>query len=120
MSARGESTIKVGDREVPILFTNRALLNAEKQTGKGIIGILNGFVEGTSGLGDLVALLRCGMEAARLDARRGGKPISNEDAIDIIDAIGFTEAIVPVMEAVSVVISYASQAEPIEQGDDPN
>jgi hypothetical protein len=120
MSARGEGTIKVNDREVPILFTNRALLSAEKQVGKGIIGMLNGFVEGGSGIGDLVALLRAGMEAARQDAHGRGKPVSNDDAMDIIDEIGFTAAIVPVMEAVSAVISYGSEANPSEQSDDPN
>jgi hypothetical protein len=40
MSARGVGTIKVNGHEVPILFTNRALLTAEKQVGKGILGIL--------------------------------------------------------------------------------
>ncbi len=82
--------------------------------------MLNGFVEGTSGIGELVALLRCGMEAARQDSHGRGKPVTNDDAMDIIDEIGFTKAIVPVMEAVSAVISYNSDAETDEPSDDPN
>ena len=120
MGARGEGIIDVNGREVPILFTNRALMSAEKQLGKGIIGVLNGLVDGGSGIVDLVALLRAGMEAARQDARKSGKPISNEDAIAIIDEIGFTGAIVPVMETVAAVIGYTNQAEPGDKGEDPN
>jgi hypothetical protein len=121
MGARGEGIINVNGREIPILFTNRALLSAEKQLGKGIIGILNGFANGDLGINELVALLRCGMEAARQDARRGGKPVSNENAMDIIEEIGFTGAIAPVMEAVAAVISYTSQAEPDDKGEEnPN
>lgn len=120
MGARGEGVIDVNGREVPILFTNRALMTAEKQLGKGIIGVLNGLVDGNSGISELVALLRAGMEAARQDARKSGKPVSNEDALAIIDEIGFTGAIVPVMEAVAAVIGYTSQAEPGDKDEDPN
>lgn len=119
MSARGVGCLEVNGRQVPILFTNRALLSAEKQLSKGILGILDGFVNGSSGIGELVALLRAGMEAARQDARLGGKPVSNDDALAIIDEIGFTAAIAPVMEAVAAVIGYTSQAEP-QDGADPN
>jgi len=118
MSARGEGTLNVNGREVSILFTNRALISAEKQVGKGILGILQGFAEGSSGMGELVALLRTGMEAARQDVRKSGKPASNDDALAIIDEIGFTAVVGPVMEAVAEVISYTSQAE--DKVDDPN
>jgi hypothetical protein len=120
MPARGVGVIDVNGREVPILFTNRVLLSAEKQLNKGIIGVLNGLSDGNIGIGELVALLRAGMEASRLDARRGGKPVSNEDAMDIIDEIGFTGAIAPVVEAVAIVIGYTSQAEPGDKAEDPN
>jgi hypothetical protein len=103
--ARGEATIRAGDREVQVLFTNRAILAAEKQAGKGIIQMLNEFSAGGS-YTDLVALLRAGMEAARLDARSGGKPVSNDDAINVLDAVGFAAAAGPVMEALAAVISY--------------
>ena len=120
MSARGEQTIRVGQREIVILFTNRALLSAEKQLNKGILGILDGFASGSSGINDLIALLRSGMEAARQDARSGGKPVSNEDALAVIDEIGFVAALTPVMEAVAMVISYAGDSAISENGADPN
>jgi hypothetical protein len=41
--------------------------------------------------------------------------------MDIIEEIGFTGAIAPVMEAVAAVISYTSQAEPDDKGEEnPN
>ena len=122
MGARGESIIHVNGHEVNLLFTNRALLSAEKQLGKGILGILDGFMSNTSGYTELVALLRAGMEAARIDTRSSGKPVSNNDAIDLIDEIGFAAALTPVMEAVAIVISYSPDQEDeiAERSSDPN
>lgn len=119
MAARGERTINAAGREVRVLFTNRALLSAEKQIGKGILAVLDGFVSGVSGYTELVALLRAGMEAARQDARDAGKPVSNNDAIDVLDEVGFAGAAGPVMEAVSAVIGYNPDGEQPED-DDPN
>jgi hypothetical protein len=112
--ARGEATIQAGDREVRLLFTNRAILAAEQQLGKGIVQTLNEFSSGGS-YTTLVALLRSGMEAARQDARAGGKPVSNSDALDVLDAVGFAAAAGPVMEALAAAISYAG-----EEPADPN
>lgn len=98
-----------------MLFTNRAIVSAEKQLGKGIIQVLNEFAAGGS-YTDLVALLRAGMEAARLDSRSGGKPVSNDDVLDVLDEIGFAAAVEPVMVALAAVVSYgAEESEP-----DPN
>lgn len=116
MSARGERVIGVNGNETRVLFTNRALLTAEKQIGKGILGILNGFTSGESGYTELVGLLRAGMEAARMDARLGGKPVSNDDAIQVLDMCGFTAVAGPVLEAVAAVISYDGR----EETPDPN
>jgi len=118
MAARGERTIQAGGREIRLLFTNRALLSAEKQLGKGILGVLSGFMSGESGITELVALLRAGMEAARQDARVGSRSVSNDDALEVIDEIGLTAAMGPVMEGVAAVVSYSGD-EP-EADPDPN
>ncbi|OGC95314.1 MAG: hypothetical protein A2W25_05200 [candidate division Zixibacteria bacterium RBG_16_53_22] len=115
MGARGEGVIHCKNKDINLLFTNRALLSAEKQMGKGILEVSQGFIGGSSGLTELVALLRCGMEAANQEARRGSRPVSNNDALDIIDEVGFTTAIEPVMTAVAAVISY----KPDEDGSAP-
>jgi hypothetical protein len=115
MTARGTATIKVGEREVHILYTNRAILTAEKQLDRGIVQILQTFSEGGSYI-DLVALLRVGMEAARVDARSGGRSISNDDALNVLDEIGFAAAIEPVMTALAAVLSYGTG----DEEPDPN
>src|SRR4030042_5594075 len=105
MGARGESCIQVKGGDVYLLFTIRALLSAEKQLGKSIPDVLKGFVTNTLSYTDLVALLRSGMEAARMDARTGNRPISNNDAINVIDEVGYRAVCPIVMEAVANVLS---------------
>ena len=119
MGARGEGTIFVGEREVQVLFTNRALIGAEKQLGKSALAVAEGFVDGSSGLNEISVLLRAGMEAARQDARMGGKPFSMNDAYDVLDEVGFTTVAAVVMEAVAAVISYSAGGEE-EPEPDPN
>lgn len=106
MAARGERTFQAAGRDVIVLFTNRALAGAEKRLGKGIIGIANGFMAGESGMAEMAVLLQVGMEAARVDARAGGRPVSLDDAYAVMDEVGFAVVAVPVMEAVAAVLSY--------------
>jgi len=112
--ARGEATIQAGEREVHILFTNRALAEAESEMGKSVIGVAQGFAEGASGVSDIAHLLRAGMEAARRDAHTGGHVVSLNDAFQVLDEVGFTAVTVAVMEAVSAVLSFSGEEQ------DPN
>jgi hypothetical protein len=120
MSARGERTIQVGKNEVRVLFTNRAVAEAEKTLGKGILGVLQGFSDGRSGISDVAILLQCGMEAARTDAREGGKRVQLSDAYAVLDEVGFGQVTGPVMEAVAAVLSYDGQANGQAENADPN
>ena len=121
MGARGEGVIHTKKGDIDLLFTNRALLVAEKQLGKGILNIVKEFAAGNGGYTELVALMRAGIEAARQDSRTSGRPVSNNDAIDILDEVGFTAAIQPVMEAIAAVISYNVDTEDAgEDNSDPN
>ena len=120
MGARGESVIRYAGHEVQVLFTNRAILNAEQQLNKGILAVLDEFMRNVGGYTELVALLRAGMEAARIDARSGGKPISNNDALEVLDGAGFTAVVGPVMEALAAVISYTTEADGSQGPADPN
>lgn len=114
--ARGEATIQAGDREFVVLYTNRALAEAEEQTGKSIIQISEGFANGATGVSDLAYLLRAGMEAARRDAREGGRPVSMPTAFEVLDDAGFAVVAEAVMLAVAAVLSYGTSAE----DSDPN
>lgn len=107
MSARGEGTINADGREVLVLFTNRALAEAEHHMGKSAMGVANSFSSGDASLTDLAYLLRAGMEAARRDARLGGKPVSMEMAYKVLDEAGFVAVATVVMTAVADVLSYS-------------
>lgn len=116
MGARGEGTIQAGDREVSVLFTNRALADAEKAIGRGIIGVAQGFQDGRSGVGDVAHLLQAGMEAARRDERRGGRSVTIQDAYEVLDKAGFTAVANAVMLAVAAVLEYDGR----DDVEDPN
>jgi len=114
--ARGEAVIQISDqREVHVLFTNRALANAEKMLHRGILAIAQGFMDGESGVSDIATLLLAGMQAARQEAHTGGRQMTLNDAFEILDEVGFAAVAGPVMEAISSVLSYGSS-----NGGDPN
>jgi hypothetical protein len=117
MSARGEGTIQADGAEVSVLFTNRALAEAEKAIGRGIIGVAQGFQDGRSGVGDVAQLLRAGMEAARRDQRRGGQAVTLADAYEVLDAAGFTATANVVMTAVAAVLGYSGEVEEADTED---
>lgn len=104
--ARGETILETDSRSVRLLFTNRALAEAEGTMGKSVIGVAQGFASGESGITELGHLLRAGMEAARRDAREGGRPITLREAYDVLDEAGFAGAAEAVFTAISAVLSY--------------
>lgn len=116
MSARGEGMIKVDGREVAVLFTNRALMAAEKQMGKSVIAVTQGFIDGAAGMNELAALLQAGMEAARRDSGDRGRVTSVNDAVEVLDEAGFTAVAQVVMGAVAAVLSYGAG----ENGNEPD
>lgn len=117
MSARGEATIVHDEKEYGLLFTNRALATAEKQMGKGIIGVADGFSNGQTGIAEIAVLLQVGMEAHRRDNRLGGRTVTSLDAFNLLDEVGFTTVATKVMTAVAEVLGYESKEESEE---DPN
>lgn len=108
--ARGERTVEVDGEVFRVLFTNRALAEAEEELGRGILAFLQEFTDGNGGVKDVAIVLKAGLEAARRDAREGGKPVSIVKAYDAMDAIGFTTAARMVAEAISDVLSYSTDA----------
>lgn len=117
MGARGEATISLDDgREVQVLYTNRALAEAEQALQQSVLEVAQGFADGHSGVYDVAVLLRCGMEAARREARMGGGAISLNNAYEVLDAAGFSAVAAQVMGAVAAVLSYAGG----EAGDPKN
>ena len=118
MGARGEATLQVGEREVGLLFTNRAIADAEEKIGKGILEILVGFEQGRGSILDTAHLVRAGMEASRRDSQVGGRPVSLPQAFEVMDEVGFTEALSTVAIAIAAVLGY--DTDEAEDELDPN
>jgi len=118
MGARGESILRVGEGEYRLLFTNRALAEAQSAMGRGIIGVLRGFESGTSGVLDTAQLMVAGLEAARRDTRDGRRAAYTlADAYRLMDEVGFSEATKAVVEAIAPVLAYNPDEE--EESDAP-
>ena len=106
MAARSEQIITTDDREVKILYTNRALATAEKLMGKSVISVAQGFADGGSGIAEIAILLQVGIDEYRRDARLGGPAITVNDAYSIMDEVGFSEIAGVVMNAIAQVLGY--------------
>ncbi len=115
--ARGEAVIEVpGGEPVTILFTNRALADAERATGKSVLDLAREAGQGRLGMADTAQLLYVGMEAARRDARVGGRAYNVNDAYAVLDAVGYARVAAPVMEAIAAVLAFEAGG---EEGDNP-
>ena len=119
IGARGEVTIVAGDKQYRILFTNRALADAERATGKTILQLVRGAAESTLGVEDTAKLLWVGMEAARRDARMGGRAYTLSDAWDVLDNIGFVKAATDAINAIAEVISWSPSDPDTESSENP-
>lgn len=120
--ARGEAFVEVDGQQLPVLLTNRALMEVEKLTGKTILEIVqaNGF-----GMAEVAQLLRAGLEYGRREARAGGRQYVLDDAWKIIDELGFAAVAKLMLEAVTAVLTFRPDSnhethEKHEQEQDPN
>lgn len=114
--ARGEALLEIGDDSYPILFTNRALAEAEQRTGRSITMLLRDASTGHIGIGEAAALLLTGLEAGRRDAKTGGKAFTMANAYDMMDAVGFGNVAKIVLEGISAVVAFDPNDE--EEGAD--
>jgi len=106
--ARGEATIQAGEREVHILFTNRALAQVEAQLGRSIIALAQGLADGTCGITEAVHLLGAGMEAARRDAGTSGGRVGLTEAYAVLDEAGYGPVVQAVSEAIAGVLAHGT------------
>jgi hypothetical protein len=117
MGARGEGVVTLPDgNEVPVLFTNRALVEVEQATQKSILSLSREFEQGVFRIGDVAQLMLVGMRAARRDARTGGAAPTINDVYEILDQVGFSEVARVAVSAVAEVLSFSAD----DEGADPN
>lgn len=104
--ARGEGYLTVEGEQIPILFTNRALAEAEQMTGKGVLQLVREAKDGDMSIGDTANLLRVGLEHARRESGSGHKAYTMLDAWRFLDVLGFGAVAAAVLEAVAAVLAY--------------
>lgn len=112
VGARGDGVLTVEGEPVRVLFTNRALADAEAAVGRTVLQIVRDFE--SLGIRETAQLLRVAMDAARRDDRSGTRAISMEDAWRVMDAVGFAEVATLLVQAISAVLSYKESRDPKE------
>ena len=115
--ARGEGILIVDGVEHRVLFTNRAMAESERRTGRTISAAARAAAAGELPLNELVMMLVVGLGAAR-QAGHGAAVYTPARAWELMDSAGY-------MEVMRVVISAASDAltwspDEAEGDDSPN
>lgn len=119
--ARGEGYLEVDGERLAVLFTNRALAEAEQSTGKPVLQFVS---PTTCGMADLVQLLAIGLEHARRETKSRKAPYTVREAYEIMDQLGFTDVATAIIGSVGAVLNYSSKkstddAEDDEEADEP-
>lgn len=105
--ARGEGYLELDGESHAILFTNRALADAERATGKTMLQLMQSAQGGALGIGDIAHLLAVGLEYARREGRTGGRSYTLNDAWRFLDQLGFAAVAAVVLEAMAAVMAYS-------------
>jgi hypothetical protein len=107
IGARGECRIEVeGEGERVILFTNAALMTAEKELGQSITRIIQKYERGDVSISDYAVLTRLGLETARREYKEARASYTLVDAVHIMDAVGFVNVASMVYGALAAVFGY--------------
>ena len=104
--ARGEAYLLVDGEQRPILYTNRALADAERLTGKTTLQLMRGVQSNELSISDVAQMLLVGMEHARRESRAGGRAYTIADAWAVMDACGIGPCVTAIFEAITAVMSY--------------
>lgn len=109
--------LKVGDREYPVLFNNRALAEGERLLGKSILQFAKEAQNGSLGVSDTAYLLLVGLEAGRREAKTSAKPFTVQSVFPLMDRVGFPEAMKLVVEGIAEVLG--SEGTEADRDEDP-
>lgn len=114
--ARGEGTIETQERAYPLLFTNRALAEAEKALDCSIFDVAQAAQAGRLSLSQVAELLRVGLEYGRREAKWGKDVVRLPLAYDVLEERGYPEVARLVLEGLFAVLAY----DPDEAEDEGN
>lgn len=113
--ARGEAILTVDGQRYEVLFTNRALAEAEGLIGRTATSLLD---RAAMSLTDLASLLLAGLEAARRANDPRHPRYTLDDAWSLIDRAGFMAVTRAVTEGMVAVLTYTPEREQ-EKADPP-
>lgn len=105
VGARGESHIVVGEDEVALLFTNRALAEVERILGRSIVRILADSQTRDISIVDVTRMLQVAVSAARREAG-DVRPFNTNDSWEAMDAVGFQTVLVAVFTGITAVLDF--------------
>jgi hypothetical protein len=112
-----DTELVINGESYPVRFTNSALVQAEKWTGKNVQQLAILLFSGQFGFTEITALAGAGLEGARRKLRLGGKPWTLQDATDLLDdADDFDTIAGPVAEAFRAALSrwFPEEQEPAD------
>ena len=104
--ARGEGRLEADGEVFTILYTNRALADAEVATGKSIMGMVSAFQRDVIRIRDMAELLAVGLEHSRRETRSRPKTYKVDEAYELMDRVGFGSVALVVMEAIAAVLMF--------------
>jgi hypothetical protein len=106
--ARGEGYLELDGETYAILFTNRAIAEAEQATGKTILQLVNAGASNGLGMREVSQLLTVGLTWARREGLGTARGNVAQDAWRLLDQLGFAACLEIVLTALADVIGFRS------------
>lgn len=121
VGARGECRFDMGEgEERAVLFTNAALMTAERELGKTLPGLIRQLIAVDLSLTNCRTLLRIGLETARRENHEARASYNDADAQKVLDLIGYYTVTEQLSKAIIEVFNYGRIKRPEEKQADDN
>jgi len=104
--ARGEGYLELDGKRYELLFTNRALVEAERLTEKSAMRFLRDAKAGDISIGDVAQYVSVGLRYSSRDGGVQGAGLDVNNAWRLLDGIGFETVAAVVLVALAAVMSY--------------
>lgn len=122
VGARGECRFDLGDAgECTLLFTNAALMTAERELGTTFPGIIRQLEATNLSLSHCRTLIRIGMETARRENHEAHASYTDADAQKVLDQVGYFNVVVGLTAAIYMVFNFGryQKKDPPKDADNP-
>lgn len=125
VGARGECRFTVesanGEQEErTLLFTNAALMTAERELGTTFPGIIRQLEATNLSLTNCRTLIRIGLETARRENHEARGSYTDADAQSLLDQVGYFNMVVGLTAAIYMVFNFGRNLKKEKPKDDDN